>query len=671
MTSLGEFALWVAVLMAAWSTMVSFAGGVQRNGSLAASGARAVYATLAFLMLSALGLVSALLRSDFTLAYVASHTSANLPTPYKLGGLWAGQSGSLLLWSLALAACAALAVWSTRRRRPELAPYVAATLSAVTLLILLVSAFGSNPYERLAFPLADGRGMLPRLQHPGMLVHSPMLYLGFSAAAVPFAFAVGAIITGRPDARWSGDARRWALLSWCVLTIGLLLGMWWRYREFGSGSYPVWSYAESAALPSWLCGTAFLHSVTVQENRGMLRMWSMMLVLATFLLSIIGALLTSAGSIGSVFSLTRPAGYWFAALLIAGVGAFAYLVRTRIRDLEPPARLERQMSREASLLLGSLLLVGIAVPMLAGLFVPSPSGADGSAPTSAAPFRLRLVVPFLLTLLALMGMGPLIPWGRSSMSTLRRRLAAPVAAAAVAGLLLFGLGMRVGSALAVYLLAVFVLGTIVQEFANGVAARRAIRGEGRTMALMRLLTESRRPYGGYIAHVGIVVVIAALAGLSFRKAFDVSLSPGETFTATDPFGREWSFSSNGVSRFQQLNRHVTAVAVQAARKGRGPNLITTETRQHFDRRGVPTHEPSNDAGILGTWRQDVFVVLAGVAGDERADLRITFNPLVRWVWLGGAIMVIGGLIVGWPEAEQRRREPGGSVGQHGPAMREG
>jgi cytochrome c-type biogenesis protein CcmF len=225
-------------------------------------------------------------------------------------------------------------------------------------------------------------------------------------------------------------------------------------------------------------------------------------------------------------------------------------------------------------------------------------------------------------------------------------------------MLLIAFGMRQVSALIAYILAAFVLGTIVQEFAKGIAARRAMHSEGYGTALVRLVARNRRRYGGYVVHVGIVVLFAAFAGLAFKKEFDIALSPGETFTATDPYGDEWSFTSSGVSRFEQLNRHVTAVALQSTREGSAAALITTEKRQHVDSRGAPTFEPSTEVGIHETWRQDVYIVLAGVSGEERAEIRITFNPLVRWVWTGGVIMLIGGLIVMWPQAERRRLQSG-------------
>jgi cytochrome c-type biogenesis protein CcmF len=317
------------------------------------------------------------------------------------------------------------------------------------------------------------------------------------------------------------------------------------------------------------------------------------------------------------------------------------------------------VSREASFLFNNLLLVGIAFSVLWGTLFPIISEAvRGTKITVGAPFFNQVNVPLGLGLLALTGIGPLIAWRRASVANLRRQFTGPVVAGVVAGVLLFALGMRDAYALIAYTLAAFVLGTIVQEFAKGTRARRVMHGEGHVVALGRLIARNRRRYGGYIVHVGIVVLFAAFAGLAFKKEFDVSISPGETFTASDPYGHEWAFTSSGVSRFEQLNRQVTAVALQATRDGREARLITTEKRQHVDSRGAPTFEPSTEVGILETWRQDVYVVLAGVTGEERAEIRITFNPLVRWVWLGGVIMLIGGLVVMWPQAERRRAESG-------------
>lgn len=392
----------------------------------------------------------------------------------------------------------------------------------------------------------------------------------------------------------------------------------------------------------------------------MLRKWNVTLVIATFLLAVFGTFITRSGIISSVHSFAQSTvGYWFAGFLILGIAVSAYLVSTRLKDLKATARLESMVSREASFLFNNLLLVGIAFSVLWGTLFPIISEAvRGTKITVGAPFFNQVNIPLGLLLLALTGVGPLIAWRRASVKNLRRQFTGPVVCGLVAGMLLIAFGMRDVYALIAYVLAAFVMGTIVQEFAKGTRARRAMHGENYVTALVHLIARNRRRYGGYIVHVGIVVLFAAFAGLAFKKEFDVSLAPGETFTATDPYGDEWTFTSNGVSRFEQLNRQVTAVALQATRAGDKPELITSEKRQHVDSRGVPTFEPSTEVGIHESWRQDVYVVLAGVTEGERAEIRITFNPLVRWVWFGGVIMLIGGLIVMWPQAQTKRVQSG-------------
>ncbi|MBC7789507.1 MAG: heme lyase CcmF/NrfE family subunit [Anaerolineae bacterium] len=660
MILVGELALWVALLMAAWGTTVSFAGGATGRGTLIASGERASYATLAFVVLASLGLWSALFASDFSIKYVASFTSSNLPKAYKFTAFWAGQSGSLLFWTLILSLYAALATFTNRRRNREMMPFVTGTLSAVTLFFLLVTCLGSNPYERLDWLPPDGRGMNPQLQNPGMAIHPPTLYLGYVATAIPFAFAVAALLARRLNAEWLAAVRRWALLSWFFLTIGVVLGMWWAYVELGWGGYWAWDPVENSSFLPWLTTTAFLHSIMIQEKRGMLRKWNVTLVISTFLLSILGTFITRSGVISSVHSFAQsPIGYWFAGFLVLATAISAYLVSTRLSDLKAQAHLESMVSREASFLFNNLLLVGIAFSILWGTLFPILSEAvRGTKITVGPPFFNQVNIPLGLLLLALTGVGPLIAWRRASPANLKRQFTGPVVAGVAVGVLLFALGMRDVYALISYTLAGFVMTTIVQEFLKGVGARRRMYGENAAVALLRLIGRNRRRYGGYVVHVGIVVLFAAFAGLAFKKEFDITLAPGERFVATDPYGDEWTFVSNGISRFEQLNRHVTAVALQTSRNGRSMPLITSEKRQHVDSRGAPTFEPSTEVGILESLRQDVYVVLAGVSSNENAEIRVTFNPLVWWVWFGGVIMAIGGLIVMWPQAELRRAQGG-------------
>jgi cytochrome c-type biogenesis protein CcmF len=670
---LGELSLWVALLMAAWSATVSFAGATNGRRDLIHSGERALYATAGFVVLAAVGLWTALFTHDFSIKFVASYTSANLPKVYTFTAFWAGQAGSLLFWCLILSLYSAAAVFTGRPRighrersegsavsRQQTIPYVTGTLSVVTLFFLLTMCFGANPFERLDWIPPDGRGMNPQLQNPGMAIHPPMLYLGYVATVVPFAYAIAALVTRRLDAEWLAPVRRWSLLSWFFLTCGITLGMWWAYVELGWGGYWAWDPVENASLLPWLTGTAFLHSIMIQEKRGMLRKWNVTLVVSTFLLSILGTFITRSGVIQSVHSFAQsPVGNWFAGFLLASIAVTAYLVATRLKDLKAHAELESMLSREAAFLYNNLVLVGIAFSVLWGTLFPIISEAvRGEKITVGPPFFNTVNIPLGLLLLGLTGIGPLIAWRRASVANLRRQFTVPVSVGLATGVALVAVGMRDFYAVVCYTLAGFVLGTILQEFQKGVTARVRMHGENAVTALVHLVGRNRRRYGGYVVHFGMLTMFAAFAGLAFKKEMDVTVKPGQTVAAKDPWGHQWRFTSTGTSQYKALNRYVTAVSFEADRDGKRVGLVTSEKRQHVDSRDQPTFEPSTEVGIMGSLKQDVYVVLAGVTDAETAEVRITFNPLVEWVWFGGMIMALGGLIVMWPQAERRRPQSG-------------
>jgi cytochrome c-type biogenesis protein CcmF len=630
-----------------------------------ASGTRAVWASAAFTALASAGLWTALLTSDFSLRYVASYTSANLPTVYKISAFWGGQSGSLLFWCLVLAGFAALTTWRHRVRHAGFQPWVAGTLGLVLTFFLAATAIGANPFERLDWVPPDGNGLNPQLQHPAMAIHPPMLYLGYVGTVVPFAFAIGALITRRLDATWLGAVRFWALVSWFFLTIGLVLGMWWAYEELGWGGYWAWDPVENAPLLSWLTGTAFLHSIMIQEKRGMLRKWNVVLVMLTFLLSILGTFITRSGVIQSVHAFAQSeVGDWFAWFLGATTVASVVLLVTRLRDLEPVQPLESMVSREAAFLYNNLVLVGIAFSVLWGTLFPILSEAvRGTRITVGPPFFNTVNAPLGLLLLALTGVGPLIAWRRASPENLRRQFAFPVGLGLATGALLVALGFRAPYPLVAFTLAGFVSGTILQEFQKGLVARHRIHAEPWVVAFPRLIARNRRRYGGYIVHAGIVMLFVAFAGNAFRIEHDVALKAGESFTARDPYGAEWTFTNQGTSQFAALNRQVLAVALKPVRDGVPMPVITSEKRQHVigrpaDPSAPPSFQPSTEAGILESARQDVYVVFSGMRDAETADLRIAFNPLVLWVWIGGLVMALGGVIVMWPPAERTRPQPG-------------
>jgi len=656
----GELSLWVALLMAIWAATVSFAGGALNRRALVASGERAIHATLGMVILASAGLWTALFTHDFSIKYVASFSSANLPRIYTFTAFWAGQSGSMLFWCLILATYASLAVYFNRSRNRALMPYVSGTLAVVTIFFLATMCLGANPFERLDFIPPDGRGMNPQLQNPGMAIHPPTLYLGYVGTTVPFAFAIAALLTRRLDAEWLAAVRRWTLFSWFFNTIGILLGMWWAYVELGWGGYWAWDPVENASLLPWLVNTAFLHSIMVQEKRGMLRKWNVTLVVSTFLLSIFGTFITRSGIISSVHSFAQsPVGNWFAGFLIVAIALTAWLVTTRLKDLESRADLESMLSREAAFLYNNLVLVGIAFSVLWGTLFPIITEAvRGEKITVGPPFFNTVNIPLGLLLLLLAGIGPLIAWRRASVANLQRQFAGPLIGAVTSGFVVVLFGMRDITAIIAYTFAGLVTMTIVQEFYKGIAARRSMYREGVLPAFARLIARNRRRYGGYIVHMGIVVIFAAFAGLAFKKDYDITLRAGDSKEIVDPYGRTWKFVSQGVSRYDVLNRQVTAVALDVSRDGQSEGVLTSEKRQHVDSRGAPTFEPSTEVGINESFREDVYVVLAGVGADDAAELRVTFNPLVRWVWIGGALMAIGGLIVMWPQARRRLVESG-------------
>jgi cytochrome c-type biogenesis protein CcmF len=667
MILVGELSLWVALLMTAWAAVTSFAGGTLGRDDLVASGRRGLYATTLMIILASIGLWTALLSHDFSLAYVASHTSANMPKIYVFTAFWGGQAGSMLFWALILSVYSSIAIWSVPEKARDLAPWACGTLALILLFFIATTCFKANPFDRMAFVPADGKGMNPQLQNPGMAIHPPNLYLGYVATAIPFAFAIAALITRKLDASWLLVVRRWSLISWFFLTVGITLGMWWAYVELGWSGYWAWDPVENASFLPWLTGTAFLHSIMIQEKRGMLRKWNVVLVVTTFLLAIFGTFLTRSGIVESVHSFAQsPVGNWFATFFFSSLAVTIYLVATRLKDMEATATLESMVSREAAFLYNNLVLVGIAFSVLWGTLFPILSEwVRGSKITVGPPFFNTVNIPLGLLLLGLTGVGPLIAWRKASTSNLKRQFAVPVFAGLFAGSALIALGMRNGHALVAYTLAAFVAGTIGQEFYKGIGARRSIHGEALPIAAIHLIARNRRRYGGYIVHAGIVVLFCAFAGLAFKKDHDVQLKAGQARELTDPLGHRWRFVSQGVSTSETLNRFVTAIGLEVFRDGVRQGILTSEKRQYYDSNKQPQFEPSTEVGIRTSAKMDLYVVLAGVSGDT-AELRISFNPLVVWVWIGGMIMAIGGLIVMWPQAE-RRRAPSGYVATLAPS----
>jgi cytochrome c-type biogenesis protein CcmF len=478
-----------------------------------------------------------------------------------------------------------------------------------------------------------------------------MLYLGYISLTIPFAFAIAALLSRSLDAGWIHAIRKWTLVSWLFLGIGITLGMWWAYVELGWGGYWAWDPVENASLLPWLTMTAFLHSVMIQEKRGMLKRWNLGLIIGTFLLSIFGTFITRSGVIASVHSFTQSnVGYFFLAFLaICGILSFT-LLYTRWPSLKADAQLESVVSRESAFLFNNLLLVGVAFSVLWGTLFPILSElVRGSKITVGPPFFNRVNVPLGLLLLGLTGIGPLIAWRRASPANLRRQFTWPVTAGVVTFLAVFAAGARDLYALMALGLAGFVAGTIVQEFYRGVRARRRMHGEPALVALGRLVARNRRRYGGYLVHVGVLIYFVAFSGMAFKREIEATLKPGESATISSPFGHTYTLTHTGVSQFETLNRIVSAATVSVTKDGRSIGLITSEKRQHVDSFKRPTFEPSTEVGIRSNLQEDLYITYAGsVGGTEEAVYRFTINPLVWWVWFGGFVLAFGGLVTMWP-----------------------
>src|SRR6266545_2941411 len=513
MPLLGHLALWLAFLVGLWGAVTGFAGGLQDRADLQRSARRAVFALFGALVVAVVCLEVAIFRHDFNL------------------------------------------------------PYVAGVTCLVATFFVTVMLFAANPFERLAYTPVDGRGMNPQLQNPGMVFHPPMLYLGYISITIPFAFAIAALVSKKLDTDWLVAIRKWTLVSWLFLSIGLLIGMWWAYVELGWGGYWAWDPVENAALLPWLTMTAFLHSVMVQEKRGMLKKWNLGLILGSWLLSIFGTFITRSGVIASVHSFTQSrVGYFFLGFLVLAAAASFGLYATRLPLLEAEGKLESMVSREASFLFNNLLFIGIAFSVLWGTLFPILSElVQGTKVTVGPPFFNQVNVPLGLALLALTGVGPLIAWRRASVPNLRRQFAVPATTGMFVFLILLVAGMRDVGALMAIALGGFVTATVAQEFGRGAGARHRQYGEPLALACVRLVAHNRRRYGGYIVHTGIVLLFIAFAGMAFKTETQATLRPGESATLRSPYGHVYTFTHVSVSQYNA--RHSRALSLSRALTG--------------------------------------------------------------------------------------------------------
>jgi cytochrome c-type biogenesis protein CcmF len=666
-TILGEFSLWIALPVAIWGMALGMVGGRSQRGDLVLSAERSVYAVTALLALASAGVIAAFLGDRFEYWYVASYSNRELETFYKVAGLWAGQRGSLLFWALLVGFYSSVTVFLNRRRNREFMPYVVGVLQGILTFFIVVLLFAKvNPFERLDFTPANGQGLNPQLQNYWMTIHPPALYLGFTAFTVPFAFAIAALLNGRLDSRWITLTRRWTLLSWFFLSVGIVLGMRWAYEELGWGGYWFWDPVENASLLPWLTATAFLHSVMIQENRGMLKVWNMSLVVLTFILTIFATFLTRSGLIESVHSFAQELtiAYIFLAFMGSVLAGSVVLILYRLPSLQSENRIESFLSRESAFLFNNLILLGAAFAVLWGTVFPLVAeGVTGQKISVGPPFFEKVNFPIGLALLALAGIGPVIAWRRATRRNLQKNFVAPVIFGVAVVLVLAALGARHPLALTTWGLGAFVLFIIVTEFWKGTKARARIEGEGIPLALYHLVTRNRRRWGGYIVHAGTVMIFMGFAGAAYNVDVRKHMQPGDTVEVKSPFGHTYTLTYEGLSvsvgRGQRNLQWQAIALVSVAKNGTPVGSLTTEKRQY-----VTSEQLTTEVGIRPTPLEDLYIILsamddidAAVNNDPKAqgvDLQVLVKPLVNWIWYGGLILILGSLIGLWPSAERRR-----------------
>ncbi len=658
MTQLGEYALWIALPISVVGAVLAFWGGAKRRGDLVLASELSVYTVFFLLILTSIGIVVAFLTDRFDYWYVANYSNRELDTYFKVSGLWAGQRGSLVFWVLLLSLFSVVATYSNRFKNREFMPNVVGVLLSITGFFLVVLLFADvNPFERMPFAPADGRGLNPQLQNYWMTIHPPTLYLGFTAFTVPFAFAVSALLNGRLDTRWIVITRRWILLSWFFLANGIIFGMRWAYEELGWGGFWFWDPVENASLLPWLTATAFLHSIQIQENRGMLKIWNMGLVVATFLLTIFATFLTRSGLIESVHTFAENTKIAFIFLAFMGVVTVAciMLIVWRKPMLQSERQIESYLSRESAFLFNNVIFLAAAFAVMFGTLFPLiTEGITGQTITVGPPYFNRINLPLGLALLALMGIGPVIAWRKASRRNLVKNFVTPTIVGIAVALCFYLLGARQIMALVTFGLSAFVMTVIVVEFIKGTKARSRIEGEGHLVAFFHLIGRNRRRWGGYIVHVGVVLVFTAFAGAAFDRELIQTLEPGESVTIESPLGHNYTLTYQGLSSARGNNLAAKTTALMAVSEDDKPiGTLTAEKRLY-----ITWEAPVTEVGIRSRFLEDLYLILESVSDlngafmndpeAQRATFEVQVNILVGWIWYGGFVITIGGVITMWP-----------------------
>ncbi|HUY18291.1 MAG TPA: heme lyase CcmF/NrfE family subunit [Candidatus Binataceae bacterium] len=647
MPMLGQLALALALVLAIYSIGANIYGVRRHQPDVIVSARHALWAMCAMVTVAMLALWTGLLRSNFSLEYVASYSSTTLPTIYKITALWGGQQGSLLFWTWLLSIFTAIVAFQNRRKNLEIAPWALSVMAGVAIFFLAMLNFVTRPFDLLAIIPAQGTDLNPLLQNYWMAIHPPSLYVGYVSTTVPFAFGAAALITRKLDDTWIRTTRRWAIFSWFFLTLGNLFGARWAYEVLGWGGYWAWDPVENAAFMPWLVMTAYLHSVMIQERKDMLKIWNLVLIGMAFGLTLFGTFITRSGVISSVHSFTQSGlGPYFLSFLIGVVVLYAALLISRVKDLRSPAEFESYLSREAAFLFNNLALIGIAFAVFWGTLFPVLSEAvRGVKITVGPPFFNRVNAPLALGLIFLMGVGPLIAWRRTTPRNLVRSFATPVILGVFTGLCALAAGLTQWYALTAFSLAAFVLGTVLVEFRRGVSARRHLVNEPPARALVNLVAKNNRRYGGYIIHIGVICAFVGIVGSSFFKTeVKASVKEGQSFAIGS-----YRLRYAGLESSETPHLETVRAKVVVTRDGRA---VTTLTPAKLFYKAA--QQPATDVALRSTPAADLYLVLAGFdQTTATATFQVFLTPLVFWIWLGGFVMAFGTVIAMWPNVRER------------------
>ena len=658
MANFGNLALTLAFSVALYAILALLLGWRTRRREIVKSGEYAVYASFFLVTISTTALFYLFATSNFNVEYVAQYSNRDLPMYYKIAALWGGQKGSLLFWTWILSIFAAIVTFQNRHRRSDLITVAEGIIAITLLFFLLLNNFIENPFSRLGvvhagdaapmpFTPEDGRGLNPLLQHPIMVIHPPLLFIGYVGFVVPAAFAIAALITRELGNAWVTLIRRWALVAWGFLGVGVILGARWAYVELGWGGYWAWDPVENASFMPWLTGTAFLHSAIVQEKKNMLKTWNVVLILATYLLCIFGTFLTRSGIVSSVhaFAESESGPYFIGFIALAGVGSIL-LIFSRLEYLKGESTFDSIVSREASFLFNNLVFLGACFAVFWGTMYPVFSEAlQGEKITIGPPFFNRIYVPLGLFILFLTGVAPLLAWRKTSFKSLSKNFLWPLASGVVVTVALTIAGVRGFAPLVAFFLAVFVTSTIVIEFARGVGTRMRAHAEPFAKALVRLVSKNKRRYGGYVVHFGVVLMFVGFAGAAFNRETSGEIGKGDSLSVG-----KYTFLCEAIEERDTPNYYFLEATLAVSKNGKPVTMLYPEKRVY-----TASEQSTSEVAMRSTLREDLYAVFAGITEETgKAVIQIYVNPLVSWLWLGGIVMGLGTIICILPDAATTR-----------------